>query len=95
MGDIHLAPPITARAQTCSENAMSFFAAASSSTPATAPAEKDIELSDPPNDSISALAFSPQADYIAVGSWNNEVRFHFVLLLEEKADGWMVTGPDL
>ncbi|GJE94513.1 WD40-repeat-containing domain protein [Phanerochaete sordida] len=57
---------------------MSFFGASSSSTPATAPAEKDIEVSDPPTDSISSLSFSPQADYLAVGSWNNEVRIYEV-----------------
>jgi mRNA export factor len=48
---------------------MSFFANASTS----ATAEKDIEVADPPTDSISSLAFSPQADYLAVGSWDNNV----------------------
>jgi len=37
-------------------------------------AEKDIEVSDPPTDSISSLSFSGQADYLAVGSWDNNVR---------------------
>jgi mRNA export factor len=48
---------------------MSFFAA---STPA-ATAVKDIEVANPPADSISSLAFHPQADFLAVGSWSNEV----------------------
>jgi hypothetical protein len=48
---------------------MSFFANASTS----ATAEKDVEVADPPTDSISSLAFSPQADYLAVGSWDNNV----------------------
>ena len=52
----------------------SFFTSASSSTAATAVADKDIEVADPPTDSISSLAFSPQADYLAVGSWDNNVR---------------------
>lgn len=49
------------------------FGTASSST-ATAPvAEKDIEVAEPPADSISCLAFAPQADYLAVSSWDNNV----------------------
>jgi len=51
---------------------MSFFGAATSTTAATP--DKDIEVADPPPDSISSLAFSPQADYLAVGSWDNNVR---------------------
>ena len=51
----------------------SFFTTASSSTAATPVADKDIEVADPPTDSISSLAFSPQADYLAVGSWDNNV----------------------
>lgn len=34
---------------------------------------KDIEVSDPPTDSVSSLAFSSVGDYLAVGSWNSEV----------------------
>ncbi|CAE6394235.1 unnamed protein product [Rhizoctonia solani] len=37
---------------------------------------KDTELVDPPNDSISCMSFSPTADYLAVGSWNHEVRLY-------------------
>ena len=51
---------------------MSFFGATTSTT--AAPSDKDIEVADPPPDSISTLAFSPQADYLAVGSWDNNVR---------------------
>ncbi|CAL1716809.1 unnamed protein product [Somion occarium] len=59
---------------------MSFFSGASTSTAVSAPAatEKDIEVADPPTDSISSLAFSPQADYLAVGSWDNNVRIYEV-----------------
>ena len=42
-------------------------------------ADKDIEVPQPPGDSISSLAFSNQADYLAVGSWDNSVctsKFH-------------------
>lgn len=53
---------------------MSFFNTATTSTVApTAPADKDIEVADPPADSISSLAFSSAADYLAVGSWDNNV----------------------
>jgi mRNA export factor len=37
-------------------------------------ADKDIEVADPPTDSISSISFSSQADYMAVGSWDNSVR---------------------
>lgn len=54
---------------------MSFFGSSTSGTlGSNAPAEKDIEVADPPTDSISSLAFSPSADYLAVGSWDNNVR---------------------
>ena len=43
--------------------------------------EKDVEfeVAGPPNDSISSLAFSNAGDFLAAGSWNNEVRFFVVL----------------
>ena len=50
---------------------MSFFGAATSTTAAVP--DKDVEVADPPPDSISSLSFSPQADYLAVGSWDNNV----------------------
>ncbi|KAM6504350.1 WD40-repeat-containing domain protein [Amanita muscaria] len=61
---------------------MAYFSTAStapgvSSTTSTA-AEKDVEVSEPPSDSISSLAFSSQADYLAVGSWDNSVRIYEV-----------------
>jgi mRNA export factor len=53
---------------------MSFFGTAGS----TSAEPKDAELVDPPSDSISSLAFSsaPQSDYLAVGSWDNQVRLY-------------------
>lgn len=38
--------------------------------------EKDVEMVDPPTDSISSIAFSSQADFLAVGSWDNSVRVY-------------------
>ncbi|CAG7849339.1 mRNA export factor AltName: Full=Rae1 protein homolog; AltName: Full=mRNA-associated protein mrnp 41 [Serendipita indica DSM 11827] len=54
---------------------MSFFG---SGAAASATEPKDAELVDPPSDSISSLAFSPaqQSDYLAVGSWDNNVRIY-------------------
>ncbi|QRW03634.1 poly(A)+ RNA export protein [Ceratobasidium sp. AG-Ba] len=54
---------------------MAFFGGGTSTTAATTDA-KDTELVEPPTDSISCLDFSPTADYLAVGSWNNEVRLY-------------------
>lgn len=34
----------------------------------------DVEVANPPADSISSLAWSPTADFLAVGSWDNQVR---------------------
>jgi mRNA export factor len=51
---------------------MAFFGGSTSTATATTDA-KDVELVDPPGDSISCLDFSPTADYLAVGCWNNEV----------------------
>ena len=52
---------------------MAFFGTAASTTAAPT-ADKDVELIEPPTDSISSVSFSPQADYLAVGSWDNSVR---------------------
>ncbi|KAJ7116295.1 Poly(A)+ RNA export protein [Mycena epipterygia] len=57
---------------------MAFFNSSTSNAGAAAPAEKDIEMGDPPTDSISSLSFSGQADYLAVGSWDNSVRIYEV-----------------
>ncbi|KAJ7017512.1 WD40-repeat-containing domain protein [Mycena alexandri] len=60
---------------------MAFFNSSTSSglnTGTAAAAEKDIEMGDPPTDSISSLSFSGQADYLAVGSWDNSVRIYEV-----------------
>lgn len=53
---------------------MSFFGA----RPAAVLDPKDIEVPNLPADSISAVAFSPTADILAVASWSNEVRLYEV-----------------
>ncbi|KAJ6549185.1 WD40-repeat-containing domain protein [Mycena sp. CBHHK59/15] len=61
---------------------MAFFNSSASNTAlnanTTTTADKDIEMGDPPTDSISSLSFSGQADYLAVGSWDNSVRIYEV-----------------
>ncbi|KIY43860.1 WD40 repeat-like protein [Fistulina hepatica ATCC 64428] len=64
---------------------MSFVLSQSSSgsTPSAAvmsnwSCEKDMEVPNPPPDSISSLAFSPQSNYLAAGSWDNSVRIYEV-----------------
>ena len=52
---------------------MAFFGASSTSANVSSTAEKDVEVSDPPPDAISSLAFCPVADFLAVGSWDNNV----------------------
>ena len=37
-------------------------------------ANKDIEVTSPPTDSISSLSFSPVANYLVSTSWDNQVR---------------------
>ena len=36
---------------------------------------RDTELSSPPTDSISSLAFSPKGNFLAAGSWDNQVAY--------------------
>jgi mRNA export factor len=62
---------------------MSFFSGGASSSSATVvpAAEKDIEVADPPSDSISSISFSSAADYLAVGSWDNNVSLWFVTFI--------------
>lgn len=64
-----------------------FGAAQTSTTPATSQnsaagnaqlQEKDIELSQPPTDGVSAMSWSPVADFLAVASWDNNVRVYGV-----------------
>lgn len=57
---------------------MAFFGASTTSANVSSTAEKDVEVSDPPPDAISSLSFCPVADFLAVGSWDNNVRIYEV-----------------
>ena len=60
---------------------MSLFgqsAAAASSAASTTQGDlkNDVELTQPPEDSVSDLAFSSKADLLAVSSWDKKVRIY-------------------
>ena len=60
---------------------MSFLtgsAASNANTNVNNDPKNDVELVDPPPDSISGLAFSPTADFLAVSSWDNNVSSYFL-----------------
>ena len=59
---------------------MSLFggAAAASATNSAGDLSKDIEVSQPPEDSISELEFSPVAELLAATSWDKKVRIYEV-----------------
>lgn len=55
------------------------------STPSTANPMKDFEVTSPPDDSVSALAFSPATlpqNFLVAGSWDNNV---IIFLLDLKS----------
>ncbi|XP_024924048.1 protein RAE1 [Ziziphus jujuba] len=41
---------------------------------------KSFEVAQPPNDSVSSLAFSPKANYLVATSWDNQVRCWEIML---------------
>ena len=57
-----------------------FGSGASSSSSAanntTGDISKDVALSNPPEDGISDLSFSPQSEHLAVASWDKKVRIY-------------------
>lgn len=60
---------------------MSLFGGTPAAQPASATQgdpSKDIPLNQPPDDSISALQFNPQNDFLAVSSWDKKVRIYQV-----------------
>ncbi len=59
---------------------MSFFGNATSSAAntsnTTGDLSKDVAVTNPPEDGISNIAFSPQSDHLAVASWDKKVRIY-------------------
>jgi mRNA export factor len=54
------------------------FSSASAANPTQGDLKGDVEVANPPTDSVSALRFSPTADYLSVSSWDNNVRIYEV-----------------
>jgi hypothetical protein len=59
--------------------------------------QKDIELVQPPPESISKIAFSPTQDILAVGSWDNNVSEHQItyIMLALPGDAYFETAARL
>jgi mRNA export factor len=57
---------------------MAFSSANSAANPTQGDLKGDVEVANPPTDSVSALRFSPTADYLSVSSWDNNVRIYEV-----------------
>jgi len=55
-----------------------FPSSASSTTPSQGDLSKDIEVKQPPSDSVSQISFSSTGDFLAVSSWDNKVRVYGV-----------------
>lgn len=51
-------------------------AAAASASNTQGDLKSDVELTQPPEDSVSDLAFSSKADLLAVASWDKKVRIY-------------------
>lgn len=49
---------------------------ASAANNTTGDISKDVTLTQPPEDSISDLCFSPQSEHLAIASWDKKVRIY-------------------
>ena len=54
------------------------FLTGSSANPTQGDLKNDVEVKDPPSDSISDISWSSAAELLAVASWNNECRIYEV-----------------
>ena len=52
--------------------------AAAKASPNACDVSADVQVPDGPPDTVSAMAFSPTADFLAVSSWDNSVRVYEV-----------------
>jgi len=53
-----------------------FGSTSSTSTPTTGDLTKDVPVNNPPEDSVSEIAFSPAAEYLSAASWDGKVRIY-------------------
>lgn len=49
-----------------------------SAAPLPPPTANDVEVVNPPADSVSSIAWSPQADFLAVASWDTNTNVSHV-----------------
>lgn len=49
---------------------------------------KDIEVASPPDDSVSAIKFSPKASFFVASSWSNDVSNVYCVLLCVGFESW-------
>jgi mRNA export factor len=55
-----------------------FGQAATAATNTQGDLSKDVELKQPPSDSVSEIAFSPKNDFLAVSSWDQKIRIYAI-----------------
>jgi WD40 repeat protein len=55
-----------------------FGSSSASATNTQGDLSKDVELKQPPTDSVSEIAFSPKSDLLAVSSWDQKVRIYAI-----------------
>lgn len=55
-----------------------FGGSSSNANPTQGDLKSDVEVKDPPNDSISDISWSSAAELLAMASWNNECRIYEV-----------------
>lgn len=55
---------------------MAFAPSTSNASAALGDISKDVQVSSPPEDSISDIQFSPVSDHLAVASWDKKVRIY-------------------
>ena len=55
-----------------------FGSSSASATNTQGDLSKDVELKQPPADSVSEIAFSPKSDLLAVSSWDQKVRIYAI-----------------
>lgn len=70
-------PSTTAsRVSTAMSNLFGSAASAASANPTQGDLSKDVQVTNPPEDSISDMCFSPASDHLAVASWDKKVRIY-------------------
>ncbi|PPJ56699.1 hypothetical protein CBER1_09494 [Cercospora berteroae] len=67
---------VSTKPKTATMSGLFGSAASSNSNPTQGDLSKDVPVANPPEDSISALRFSPASDHLSVASWDKKVRIY-------------------